>query len=309
MAPYLGPDKRDATINPRQPGTHTSLDLAQSSTEHDQPTEEVWAQARQGIIATVPPVSENFHPSSTVKVRMQGGHTATLVQQSGVWIASVDEDLPIGFSRQIDLPVYGAPELLNVEAFKHNPSWYAHHIQVVFPEQDKINQRGCAYVGKTGLMGGGKNCKGCGNAKDNLASCGDCFNCCQHVGKPTHAQQEIVIEAHQPASSKLSLLSTPSRPVSNLPSSFPELLPLHRSDIPANLLFPIKPAIPFPTSNIAVVTQQTPPWVQAVGSSAPVLVALGQQISDMFSFNKKLKEIERYYKADLEAYIDKGKLI
>ncbi|MFN7095057.1 MAG: hypothetical protein ACK4M7_06810, partial [Burkholderiales bacterium] len=93
----------------------------------------------------------------SITVTARGGHTVTLTQREDGWIARVNEHLPIGFSRPIDLPVVAEKaDFLNVAFLtNHEPAWYQQHIHVVFPEQDKQVETGYVYIGKMGLMGGG----------------------------------------------------------------------------------------------------------------------------------------------------------
>jgi hypothetical protein len=85
----------------------------------------------------------------------KGGHRLTLHPQGNRWRGKVNENLPIGFSRQLSLPVYGNSALLaKATLATQSQGWYKQHIHVIFPEQDHKNHQGFIYVGKLGLMGG-----------------------------------------------------------------------------------------------------------------------------------------------------------
>ena len=79
----------------------------------------------------------------------QGGHRVTLLQNHGSWQAEVDENLPVGFSRKLHLPVY----------IERGTDWqqlatYSEAIQRQRVAVDFTPGSGYVYVGSRGLRGG-----------------------------------------------------------------------------------------------------------------------------------------------------------
>lgn len=92
----------------------------------------------------------------------QGGHRVTLYQSGNEPRAIVDENLPDGFSRQLDFPVYVSDEIDLADIEKLDVKSQQRIVEVSFP---KVGRPGYVYVGERGLMGGGKKKKN--NKKNN----------------------------------------------------------------------------------------------------------------------------------------------
>lgn len=100
-------------------------------------------------------VQQATQEPTCINVIAQGGHRVSLGQKDGLWTAHVHECLPVGFSRELDLPVvYGEPLLLTIETLaRHDSSWHKRHIHVCLPERDPKGI-GYLYIGPRGLQGG-----------------------------------------------------------------------------------------------------------------------------------------------------------
>ena len=125
-------------------------------------------QLRPAIIPPPPrptpsPSFEDQVPPGTLRQTYlaKGGHQVNFIHQDGQWWARVNEHLPIGFTRRIDLPVYCEPGLCVAEVDQHDQTWHKHRIHVCFPEKTP-DQRGYVYVGSMGLKGGGGDRPNCG---------------------------------------------------------------------------------------------------------------------------------------------------
>ena len=79
----------------------------------------------------------------------QGGHRVTFLQNNGSWQAEVDENLPVGFSRKLHLPVY-------IEKGMHwqQLASFSEAIQRQRVAVDFTPGRGYVYIGSRGLRGG-----------------------------------------------------------------------------------------------------------------------------------------------------------
>ena len=144
-------------------GTITPLGT-QSSLQHAQQV----AQAIQTQIASIPAQTSQAQDAIIFSVSAlpgihqaiyvaQGGHQVNLMYKAGQWWADINEHLPIGFSRKLDLPVYWEPGI-GIEALaQYLTNGQQHCVHVCFPEQDPC-KTGYVYVGSLGLRGGGKPC-------------------------------------------------------------------------------------------------------------------------------------------------------
>jgi len=89
----------------------------------------------------------------SIEVIAKGGHAVALKQEADGLSALIKEDLPLGFERTLDLPVYGEPSLFDLSLLsQHSQSWYKRHIMVCLPEKDPKG-KGYVYVGQLGLLG------------------------------------------------------------------------------------------------------------------------------------------------------------
>jgi HEAT repeat protein len=80
----------------------------------------------------------------------KGGHQVRFQQQvSGQWVAVVVENLPVGISRTLCLPVYLEPGQNIATVCEHNAAWQKNNIHVVFQKPKSY-----VFVGVTGLLGG-----------------------------------------------------------------------------------------------------------------------------------------------------------
>ena len=79
----------------------------------------------------------------------QGGHRVTFLQNNDSWQAEVDENLPVGFSRKLHLPVY-------IEKGMHwqQLASFSEAIQRQRVAVDLTPGRGHVYIGSRGLRGG-----------------------------------------------------------------------------------------------------------------------------------------------------------
>ncbi|NEJ83170.1 hypothetical protein GR268_42590, partial [Rhizobium leguminosarum] len=84
-----------------------------------------------------------------------GGHQIQLKKQDDAWMAIVREHAPVGFSRTHYLKVYLAPGFTVSNLSKYSTEWQENHIRVIFPEKIPSG-KGYVYIGKVGLLGGGK---------------------------------------------------------------------------------------------------------------------------------------------------------
>jgi len=90
------------------------------------------AQARRKQLAAplTKPIND-LAPSSQAMTKAvptifmtQEGHQISFIHQDGQWWARVNEHLPLGFSRRLDLPVYVAPGLAIEELDKLDAAWF-----------------------------------------------------------------------------------------------------------------------------------------------------------------------------------------
>ncbi|WP_419241215.1 hypothetical protein [Cardinium endosymbiont of Nabis limbatus] len=80
-----------------------------------------------------------------------GGHLGSFSQKDGIWVATVDKKLPLGFSNKVKLPVHCAAGF-SVEGLSgYSPEGQKNLIHI---ERTSSGQA-IVYVGKIGLMGGG----------------------------------------------------------------------------------------------------------------------------------------------------------
>jgi hypothetical protein len=81
----------------------------------------------------------------------QEGHTVTIYEKEGQLQAMVEENLPEGFSRQLDLPVYVGEGVVLAEIGQLDKKRQQQVVEVNLP---KVTQSGHVYIGQRGLMGG-----------------------------------------------------------------------------------------------------------------------------------------------------------
>lgn len=79
----------------------------------------------------------------------KGGHQVRFLKQQGQWRARVNEHLPIGFTRTLDLPVYCEAGVYIGAIDQYDTTWHKHRIHVRFPERAP-DQQGYVYVGCMG---------------------------------------------------------------------------------------------------------------------------------------------------------------
>lgn len=111
-------------------------------------------------------VKEDNDFTVTVKdyiLTANGGHSVTLYQKEDELRATVDENLPEGFSRQFDLPVYVSDEIALEDVARMEEKQQQRFIEVNFP---KLGQPGDVCIWKRCLVGGMKPSK---KTKDNIA--------------------------------------------------------------------------------------------------------------------------------------------
>lgn len=87
------------------------------------------------------------------KLIAKGGHAVTLYQGEKGIRATVDENLPEGFSRQLDLTVYLEDRMIPTEILQLDKQLQRQVVEVNFP---KVGNPGDVRIYKQGLMGGGK---------------------------------------------------------------------------------------------------------------------------------------------------------
>ena len=126
------------------------------------------APALNPIDLPTPPPGKSLQDMQSQPFLAKGGHRVAFMQQEdGQWLARVNEHLPLGFSRKIDLLVYVQPGFSVEDLAKHDSAWHQCHIHVHFPEQMPDNQ-GYVLLGSLGLPGGMHN--GSSGEGDNEAA-------------------------------------------------------------------------------------------------------------------------------------------
>jgi hypothetical protein len=106
------------------------------------------APASQDISSVVTSEPESKKESKTFTAK--GGHQVRFQQQaSGQWVAEVEENLPVGISRRLALPVYLEPGQSIATVCEHNAAWQKNNIHVVFHKPKSY-----VFVGVMGLLGG-----------------------------------------------------------------------------------------------------------------------------------------------------------
>jgi hypothetical protein len=100
------------------------------------------------------PAQSNSQPAAERSFKTLEGHQVYFKQQETGWQATVKENLPPGFQRELNLPVYTAPGMALEKVLTATQPLPSRQLHVILPERAPQG-KGYVYLGPTGLAGGG----------------------------------------------------------------------------------------------------------------------------------------------------------